>query len=306
MGKVAVSEEIKKLEEETLFMENELLKLREVVKKQRIKEQSQQKRRKSKGKTPRYRKLRAKDKAREPFVPSKVLRPELAHKWTPKNVSTWLDNANLSQYKTKFRENDIDGSVLLELGVDDLDYMEIGSLAHRKAILKAVQKLRNARDGRKEAPLCKREEEAKVQSIPEESNPASNGSCLEASQGFVSEAVLDEAAEHKSFVEAVEEWRQLQRKSEPATVDTVSAGVAGDETEHTKFKAAVDSWRESSQSAQGKAEIVSYEEYVEKRGKDMQKLKAKIISDFEKHLSLGAPPSALLTKYTRSDISACY
>jgi hypothetical protein len=63
-------------------------------------------------------------------------------KWTVEEVCLWLSSVGLGSYTDKFTENAISGDVLLELGKDDLDYMGIKALGHRKLLLKGVASLR--------------------------------------------------------------------------------------------------------------------------------------------------------------------
>ena len=50
------------------------------------------------------------------------------------DVKKWLTNMGLDAYLPQFTENAISGEVLLELGTEDLDYMKITALGHRKVI----------------------------------------------------------------------------------------------------------------------------------------------------------------------------
>ena len=43
-------------------------------------------------------------------------------------VGQWLTSIGLPQYKKKFKENAIDGAVLIEMGTEDLDYLDIKAL----------------------------------------------------------------------------------------------------------------------------------------------------------------------------------
>ena len=45
----------------------------------------------------------------------------------------WLEHISLPVYKQVFEENAVDGAILLELSLDDLDYMQITALgtSHR-------------------------------------------------------------------------------------------------------------------------------------------------------------------------------
>lgn len=62
--------------------------------------------------------------------------------WTVNDVNEWLVSAQLSQYSASFIANEISGLVLLDLTLDDLDYMGVSILGHRKIILKSIEDLR--------------------------------------------------------------------------------------------------------------------------------------------------------------------
>jgi hypothetical protein len=53
-----------------------------------------------------------------------------------------LKALSLGQYAEVFEANDISGSVLLDLSLEDLDYLDIKALGHRKLILKGIEDLR--------------------------------------------------------------------------------------------------------------------------------------------------------------------
>lgn len=48
----------------------------------------------------------------------------------------------MDQYIEKFAENEINGTILLDITLEDLDYMGITVLGHRKVILKGAEELR--------------------------------------------------------------------------------------------------------------------------------------------------------------------
>jgi hypothetical protein len=62
--------------------------------------------------------------------------------WSVSEVVDWLGHVNLSQYNTQFTENEISGPILLEISLEDLDYMGIRALGHRKVLLKGIEDLR--------------------------------------------------------------------------------------------------------------------------------------------------------------------
>lgn len=62
--------------------------------------------------------------------------------WTVSDVGEWLSFVLMDQYIEKFAENEINGVILLDITLDDLDYMGITVLGHRKVILKGAEDLR--------------------------------------------------------------------------------------------------------------------------------------------------------------------
>ena len=64
--------------------------------------------------------------------------------------------------EAKFAENEIYGEILLELGLDDLDYMGIKVLGHRKKLLKGIEELkRNGKPANNPPPVPSHVAEAK-------------------------------------------------------------------------------------------------------------------------------------------------
>ncbi len=55
-----------------------------------------------------------------------------AANWSVADVCSWLQSLGLSQYVEVFKSNEISGGILLEVGEEDLDYMSITALGHRK------------------------------------------------------------------------------------------------------------------------------------------------------------------------------
>lgn len=62
--------------------------------------------------------------------------------WSVEDVGEWLTSMLLQQHVQNFASNAISGPILLEVSLEDLDYMEVKALAHRKIILKGVEDLR--------------------------------------------------------------------------------------------------------------------------------------------------------------------
>jgi len=57
------------------------------------------------------------------------------------SVRQWLESLGLGQYAEAFSENDIDNELLSDLTDEDLDKLGVGSLGHRKKLLKAISSL---------------------------------------------------------------------------------------------------------------------------------------------------------------------
>lgn len=67
--------------------------------------------------------------------------------WSVDDTLQWLDGSlGLSKYRGVFQQNEISGPILLEVGLDDLDYMKVHILAHRKLILSGIEELRRRSD----------------------------------------------------------------------------------------------------------------------------------------------------------------
>ncbi|KAJ1461596.1 hypothetical protein M885DRAFT_506619 [Pelagophyceae sp. CCMP2097] len=73
--------------------------------------------------------------------------------WTVGCTVSWLESIGLAQYRPAFESNEIAGQVLLDLGLDDLDYLEVKVLAHRKQLLTGIAALSSASaSGRRASP----------------------------------------------------------------------------------------------------------------------------------------------------------
>jgi len=63
--------------------------------------------------------------------------------WGVGEVVAWLGELGLQEnYGAVFEANEISGPILLEVGLDDLDYMEVRALGHRKLLLKGIADLK--------------------------------------------------------------------------------------------------------------------------------------------------------------------
>ena len=74
-----------------------------------------------------------------------AFREKEVHLWTVEDVQQWLQSVHLSQYASQFAENEINGPILMEISLEDLDYMGVKILGHRKVLLKGIEDLRKNR-----------------------------------------------------------------------------------------------------------------------------------------------------------------
>ena len=58
------------------------------------------------------------------------------------DVCAWLQSMMLQQYCAVFTSNEITGPILLDISLEDLDYMGISILGHRKILLRGIEDLR--------------------------------------------------------------------------------------------------------------------------------------------------------------------
>ncbi|GMI10080.1 hypothetical protein TrVE_jg4410 [Triparma verrucosa] len=129
--------------------------------------------------------------------------------WAMADTLSWLTSLGLTSYGNKFAENEIYGEILLELGLDDLDYMGIKVLGHRKKLLKGIEELkRNGKPTNNPPPVpdlaiaeAKEPAPAKVKHWSEVKPLTEN----EVSGGGTEQ--YDEAAEAAAFRAAVNDWR---------------------------------------------------------------------------------------------------
>jgi hypothetical protein len=60
-----------------------------------------------------------------------------------------LESKGLGQYVETFQSNQIAGAVLCDLSLEDMDYMGITALGHRKLLLKGIDELSQLKTSRK-------------------------------------------------------------------------------------------------------------------------------------------------------------
>ena len=163
--------------------------------------------------------------------------------WSVSQVSTWLKSLNLQEYTSTFVENEIDGNILLEMTLDDLDYLKITKLSHRKIILSSLKKLKgksNSTHWSCVKPLC----ENVV------SSPANNKVNL-------ADGEFNEKESHDGFLKALMEWRDSKPPSD-STMWTnpmdnngglLLQGTYDEEAAQKEFQQAVAEWRSDSKKS---------------------------------------------------------
>ena len=190
-------------------------------------------------------------------------------KWSVADCGDWLISLDLAQYCKTFASNEISGRELLDLGLDDLDYMGVSVLAHRKRLLKGVSELCAAHRrgcaapadptfGR--APPAPPSSKVHWSAVPtlQQQNPDAPNPAPHAPQrladaggmfslGGVEAEVLDEAAERKAFQEAVAAWRSGNAPPSPPSPQKCGGSLLDGEydeaAEQAAFQEAVAAWR---------------------------------------------------------------
>lgn len=163
--------------------------------------------------------------------------------WSVADVGEWLTSMLLQEHVQSFANNAISGAILLDVSLEDLDYMNITVLAHRKVILKGIEDLRKNKrvtkqlfapsssiqsppkakvstdDGKVGRVTPEKEESLLVDGKPKvhwstleplrmkelTNNDISEGHMI---NGADSMGAFDEEAERRAFQEAVMAWRQ--------------------------------------------------------------------------------------------------
>ena len=192
------------------------------------------------------------------FTP--VRHPGAPARWSVEGVQEWLGALGLRElYGGAFESNEISGPVLLEIGLDDLDYMEVRVLAHRKLLLKGVNDLKKHGRPTVDLPRVASSSQAAVTQAPSSpakavKTPAPSGGA-EAKEGGrvhwsqakplsenkvdgsadtgmvnLSDGYYDEAAAAREFQEAVLAWRSGGDSESSGSSGSGSSGSSGSAT----------------------------------------------------------------------------
>ena len=183
--------------------------------------------------------------------------------WDIADTATWLNKIGLGQYASVFEQNEISGPILLEVGLDDLDYMSIRVLAHRKLLLKGIEDLKQ--NGRPTLDLKAASSPTRLpvhgplsaaggDALPQRRS-AGSGEADEGGSSSSSSRVGSEVAEPKNKGGGAVHWSQAKPLSEnkvdgSSTSDMVNLadGSYNEAAQRREFQAAVMAWRTGSVS----------------------------------------------------------
>ena len=136
--------------------------------------------------------------------------------WSIKDSLEWLQWLNLSQYSSQFAENQINGPILLEISNEDLDYMNINILAHRKILLKGISDLNLQMKHLQNKNLTKvpigMNQEKKKDGKEIKIGEFKSANKDDRTDNQAENISLLEQEEKKLFQEAVTEWRSMKGK----------------------------------------------------------------------------------------------
>jgi len=197
-----------------------------------------------------------------------TLRGDECPTWTKEEVKLWLKSLGLEDISPIVEENEINGELLLEIGLDDLDYMGIKALGHRKTLLKEISRLRN----------CLGINQGQVKPTP--------AVALKEAKTVM----LDEVAEHEAFRRAVEEWRRGFQDQKPETSE-----ISVETKEQDAFKEAVNRWR-SSVGGCDKLKFVDLKTHEAEVRAERNRKTQKMLEMFEQNLKKNLPYAELESK----------
>lgn len=168
--------------------------------------------------------------------------------WSVRNTLEWLNSLGLGKLRKIFEQNEISGAFLLEVGSDDLDYMNIHVLAHRKRILRGIEELRQG--------TCRPDANVRQHAVPPLQNEERGGIAVSRTGGGVPNMDREAGLEtnHKTSrvmsVQHVLRVRPLSGNQKEGTDGRTNVPVANlaqghyDETAaHSSFADAVEEWR---------------------------------------------------------------
>ncbi|CAM9649199.1 unnamed protein product, partial [Discosporangium mesarthrocarpum] len=172
--------------------------------------------------------------------------------WAVADTLEWLDSLGLGQHKGVFEQNEISGPILLEVGLDDLDYMNILVLAHRKLILKGIEDIKRGNCLSNFPPPA-----------PESSvviETARSSTCTAVAVANVHEKMtLTPQPRPKSPPPTVVHWshakplseKKIESESSPLPLANLADGNYDEGKAHREFAEAVRAWRRGGDERKG-------------------------------------------------------
>ena len=68
-------------------------------------------------------------------------------------IAEWLEKLGMSEYAERFAENDIDFTILGDLTDQDLEKIGVGSIGHRRKLLRAIADIKDVEKASPASPL---------------------------------------------------------------------------------------------------------------------------------------------------------
>jgi SAM domain (Sterile alpha motif) len=194
--------------------------------------------------------------------------------WDVQDTLEWLDMLGLSQHRESFSQNEISGPILLEVGQDDLDYMHITALAHRKQLLRGIDDLK--RNGRPTSVVTalgtSKPAPAAAAAVPvaqgqqqsaAKSKPAAEALPAKVQHERCGTELKQQQQQVKGSPKVTRHWSEVQPLSEQVVVPDSSSSSAqsanladgsyDEAAASSAFTDAVMAWRRGSSSSSGNA-----------------------------------------------------
>lgn len=181
---------------------------------------------------------------------SKVVKHDVK-RWGVNDVAAWLRGLNMERYVDVFLQNEIDGPVLLDVGQDDLDYMQIGVLGHRKQIMKELERLKR---GRSEVVLVKEPKIPQRQGktiVPSPPSP----SRLASSRKHDDPSPIKASPARKIHWSHVAPLKENEVSGDGRVPVNLADGHFDEKGQQESFQAAVMAWRQGGDSDENRSSI---------------------------------------------------
>lgn len=213
---------------------------------------------------------------------SRSLQTTSAAAWSVEQVGRWLGVLGLERYAAQFAAHEVSGAVLLDVTSEDLDFVGVPVLAHRKLLLRGVQQLREAAgvSGPAGSPLASSSAATPAPAAAPAPAPTAataqtatvHWSRLQPLAAPKASSATDTALDASGTPYAIQQ--QQQQSGNSGGGGGVFDGTFDEEAQSAAFKAAVEAWRRGGAAA-GTADVgrrgsgkESQQEAEEKEGAD--------------------------------------